>query len=205
MVARKIYTYGIKPVFDWLFALVLLFILSPLLVLVLIVLSIHFSGKPFFIHRRVGKSNQVFWMLKFRSMTEIKGDDVSHQDRITGVGRFIRKTSIDELPQLVNVLKGDMSLIGPRPLPIEYLPYYNSEEIKRHLVKPGITGLAQINGRNKVEWSERLKADVAYVDKVSFPLDIKILIQTCFTLFKFNNTTFKDGKVITFTEYASKR
>lgn len=205
MVERKFYERRIKPVVDRLFALALLFILSPILVLMLFVLFVSFSGKPFFIQKRVGKNEKMFWMLKFRSMIDETAERTTDKDRLTKIGRFIRKTSIDELPQLVNVLKGDMSLVGPRPLLVEYLSSYNEEEKTRHLVKPGITGLAQVGGRNTIDWGERLKLDVLYVNRISFLLDIRILLKTSFEVLRLGKSTYKDDKVITFTEYASNR
>lgn len=161
--------------------------------------------KPFFRQKRVGKNERPFWILKFRSMKEKTIDCTTDKERLNAVGRFVRKTSLDELPQLVNVLLGDMSLVGPRPLYVEYLLHYNESEKTRHDVKPGITGLAQVSGRNQIDWGERLKLDVMYITRISFWFDLKILLKTFFETLRFAKSDFKDDQVITFTEYASKR
>ena len=202
---RKIYKNGIKPAFDKAFALTLLFLLSPLLVSLLIALSLHFSGKPFFVQRRVGIHHSIFFMLKFKSIKESNSDSVFEEEQLSLMGRFIRKTSLDELPQLINILKGEMSFVGPRPLLVEYLPYYNMEEKKRHNVKPGITGLAQVNGRNQIDWGKKMKFDIYYVKNISFLMDLKIMLKTCIEVFRFKNSTFDGNQVITFKEFASKR
>ena len=172
------YKNYIKRVFDFLIALVALVLLSPIFIIVLILLSIYNNGKPFFFQQRPGKKEKIFKVIKFKTMNDkkdVKGNLLSDELRLTKVGNFVRKTSLDELPQLLNVLKGDMSLIGPRPLLIEYLPLYNNEQKRRQNVRPGITGLAQINGRNAISWDEKSDLDVWYVDNQSIWLDIKIL------------------------------
>jgi lipopolysaccharide/colanic/teichoic acid biosynthesis glycosyltransferase len=141
----------------------------------------HGKGGVFFTQQRPGKDEVVFKLLKFKTMNDqrdAKGDLLPDAERLTAIGKFIRKTSLDELPQLWNVLKGDMSLVGPRPLLVQYLPLYTDEQKRRHLVKPGITGWAQVNGRNAISWEEKFKLDVWYVDNVSFFLDVKILFLT---------------------------
>jgi lipopolysaccharide/colanic/teichoic acid biosynthesis glycosyltransferase len=171
----------VKVLIDFIIAIFLLLILSPLLVIVTVLLAIANKGKPFFIQSRPGKNEKIFKIIKFKTMNDnkdSKGNLLSDEKRLTNLGKFIRKTSIDELLQIFNVLKGDMSFIGPRPLLIEYLDLYSFEQKKRHLIKPGITGWAQVNGRNAISWNEKFKLDVFYVQHISFLLDLKILFQT---------------------------
>lgn len=156
-------------------------IISPLLIVVLLTLIILNSGHPFFIQTRTGKYGKLFKVIKFKTMNDRKdsqGNMLPDDKRLTPYGRFIRKTSLDEIPQLFNVLKGDMSLVGPRPLLVGYLPLYSEQQARRHEVKPGITGWAQVNGRNAISWEEKFKLDVWYVDNISFKLDMKILLLT---------------------------
>jgi lipopolysaccharide/colanic/teichoic acid biosynthesis glycosyltransferase len=170
-----------KRVIDFIISLILIILLSPLLILAIIVLSISNQGKPFFFQQRPGKNCKIFTIIKLKTMNEKKDDKgnlLTDERRLTKVGVFIRKTSLDEIPQLINVLKGDMSLIGPRPLLVSYLPFYKEEERLRHSVRPGITGLAQVNGRNTVSWDKRLALDVDYVENLSFKQDVKILCST---------------------------
>ena len=177
-----IYREYIKRVLDFVFALLLLILLSPLLLVVTIWL--HFANKgagAFFTQERPGKDEKIFRLYKFKSMTDerdAEGNLLPDADRITRAGRFVRSTSIDELPQLWNVLKGDMSFIGPRPLLVRYLPYYTEHEHRRHNVRPGITGLSQVSGRNKLKWDQRLEMDVRYVEEISFLLDLRIALNT---------------------------
>lgn len=177
-----IYREYIKRVLDFVFAFLLLILLSPLLLVVTIWL--HFANKgagAFFTQERPGKDEKIFKLYKFKSMTDerdAEGNLLPDADRITRAGRFVRSTSIDELPQLWNVLKGDMSFIGPRPLLVRYLPYYTEREHRRHDVRPGITGLSQVSGRNNLKWDERLEMDVRYVEEICFILDIRIAIDT---------------------------
>lgn len=181
------YKIYIKRAIDVLFSGVLLVILSPLLLLVIILLTIFNKGEVFFLQKRPGRGGEVFKILKFKTMNNNKADDgelLSDSLRLTPIGRVIRKTSFDEVPQLLNVLIGDMSLIGPRPLLLKYLPYYNNIEKSRHSVRPGITGLAQINGRNCLGWNERLKFDIYYVNNLSFKLDAIIFLKTIKNIFK---------------------
>ncbi len=178
---KKIYLNIIKPSIDFSIALVLIIITSPIYLLLLILLTISNSGKPFFFQLRPGKNEKIFKVVKFKTMNDRKdrnGNLLPDADRLTSFGKFVRKTSLDELPQFLNVLIGNMSLIGPRPLLVEYLPLYNDEQRKRHLVKPGITGWAQINGRNTISWQQKFDFDVWYVNNVSFALDMKILFLT---------------------------
>ncbi len=180
--SSTIYQNYTKQVLDFVFALLLLILLSPLLLVVTIWL--HFANKgagAFFTQERPGKDEKIFRLYKFKSMTDerdAEGNLLPDADRITRAGRFVRSTSIDELPQLWNVLKGDMSFIGPRPLLVQYLPLYNSFQHRRHEVRPGITGLAQVIGRNSLSWDEKFRLDVAYVDEVSFALDLRIFFAT---------------------------
>lgn len=176
------YKHFFKRFFDFWIALVALLCLSPLLVIITIWL--HFANKGagvFFYQERPGKGGKIFKVIKFKSMTDERDADgnlLPDAERLTKVGRFIRSTSIDELPQLINVLKGDMALIGPRPLLPQYLSLYSLEQARRHEVRPGITGWAQCHGRNAISWTERFKLDVWYVDNVSLWIDIKVVIIT---------------------------
>jgi lipopolysaccharide/colanic/teichoic acid biosynthesis glycosyltransferase len=175
------YRYLLKPLLDVLVAFAGLLLLSPFFILITLALSITNAGKPFFFQARPGKEECIFKVIKFKTMndaTDKRGNLLPDEKRLTTIGKFIRKTSLDEIPQLINVLKGDMSLIGPRPLLIKYLPLYNAVQKRRHEVKPGITGWAQINGRNSLSWEEKFKYDVWYIEHLSFLLDIKILVMT---------------------------
>ncbi|MGY3794358.1 sugar transferase [uncultured Aquimarina sp.] len=167
-----------KRVLDFSIAFVVLLCISPLFFILIVFLAIANNGKPFFVQRRPGKNEKIFSIIKFKTMNDLKDSDgnlLPDKDRMTSVGTFVRKTSLDEIPQLVNVLKGDMSLIGPRPLIIEYLPVYNETQKKRHNVRPGITGWAQVNGRNSISWTKKFEYDVWYVENCSFLLDVKII------------------------------
>jgi len=175
------YVSFIKRFIDIAIALVTLFLLSPVILIVIILLFIANRGKPFFFQERIGKNERSFYVIKFKSMNDRRDSDgklLPDNVRLTPVGAFVRKTSLDELPQLINVLKGDMSLVGPRPLLPKYLPLYSEEQHKRHLVQPGITGWAQVNGRNSISWTEKFKLDVYYQQHISFWLDAKILLLT---------------------------
>ena len=175
------YKTTIKPNLDFLAALIGLILLSPIFVLVILLLAIANNGKPFFFQTRPGENERLFSIIKFKTMNDKKdkkGNILPDAERLTAIGSFVRKTSLDEIPQLLNVLKGDMSLVGPRPLLPEYLPLYTLEQKRRHEVKPGITGWAQVNGRNALSWSDKFKRDVEYVEQQSFVLDCKILFLT---------------------------
>lgn len=153
----------------------------PIFVFLMLFLTLYFRGNPFFFQERPGRNAKIFRIIKFKTMNDAKdaeGKLLSDELRTFKVGRFIRRTSFDELPQLINVLKGDMSLVGPRPLLVEYLPLYNEIQAKRHFVRPGVTGWAQINGRNAISWNEKFHLDVWYVEHLHFWLDIRILIRT---------------------------
>lgn len=170
-----------KRLFDFTAALVGFLLLSPIFLVVTIGLFFVNQGKPFFFQTRPGKDEKLFRIVKFKTMNDKKdaqGNLLPDADRLTKIGAFVRKTSLDEIPQLINVLKGDMSLIGPRPLLVQYLPLYNAEQKKRHDVRPGITGWAQVNGRNAISWQQKFEYDVWYVNHISLLLDIKILFLT---------------------------
>lgn len=176
-----IYRDFFKHLIDVIFALCVLIVLSPVLVIVFVCLVIANKGRAFFYQKRPGKDAKIFKIVKFKTMTDerdVNGEFLPDHLRITAVGAFVRKTSLDELPQLINVLAGQMSLIGPRPLLPEYLALYNEEQFTRHKVKPGITGWAQVNGRNAISWEEKFKLDCWYVNNISFLLDLKILFLT---------------------------
>ncbi len=167
-----------KRFFDVLLSMGGIIVLTPILILIFILLYFANKGKPFFLQLRPGKNERIFKVIKFKTMNDkrhINGNLHPDSERLTWIGNIIRKTSLDEIPQLINVLKGDMSLIGPRPLLVEYLPLYNEFQKRRHEVRPGITGWAQINGRNAISWEEKFNLDVWYVNNLSFWLDIKII------------------------------
>lgn len=175
------YKNYLKSVLDFLVALVAIIVLSPLFVLIILFLFFANNGSPFFFQKRPGKNGVVFKIVKFKTMNDKKdkeGNLCSDEIRLTKIGSFVRKTSLDELPQLINVLKGDMSLIGPRPLLVQYLELYSDYHKRRHEVKPGITGWAQVNGRNAISWGQKFDYDIFYVDNLSFVLDVKILFLT---------------------------
>ena len=176
------YKYFFKRFFDFWISFIALIIISPFLLIVTIWL--HFANKgagAFFLQERPGKDGKIFKVIKFKTMTDerdMDGNLLPDEVRLTKVGRFVRSTSIDELPQLINVLKGDMSLIGPRPLLVQYLPLYSKEQMRRHEVRPGISGWAQCHGRNQISWTEKFKLDVWYVDHLSFMTDVLVIMIT---------------------------
>jgi|SRR5690554_6778569 len=175
------YQRYIKRMMDLILGFLLLILISPILVLVTLLLAIANNGQPFFVQPRPGKNEKLFKIVKFKTMNDRKdanGKLLPDADRLTPIGKWVRKTSLDEIPQLINVLKGDMSLVGPRPLLPEYLPLYNDRQRRRHEVRPGITGWAQVNGRNAISWTRKFELDIYYVDHISFALDIKILWMT---------------------------
>lgn len=174
----------IKPALDRLIGFFFLILLAPLMTLISILIFISFKSMPLFYQDRPGKSGRIFKLIKFKTMRDIwdrNGNLLPDKDRLTHFGRFIRSLSLDELPQILNVLKGEMSIVGPRPLLKEYLPLYNKQQRRRHDVKPGITGWAQVNGRNALSWEEKFEMDVWYVENITFCLDLKIV---CLTLLK---------------------
>lgn len=176
------YKHFLKRIIDFVLVFGVLIVIWP--ILLVITLWLHFTNKgagAFFFQERPGKENKIFKVIKFKTMTDerdAQGNLLPDADRLTPVGRFVRSTSIDELPQLINVLKGDMALIGPRPLLVQYLPLYSKEQARRHDVRPGITGWAQVNGRNAISWTKKFELDVWYVDHCSFWLDVKIIFLT---------------------------
>lgn len=181
------YKFLFKRFFDLLLSLIGFILFLPIFVFVAALLVFANKGRPFFFQTRPGKNEQLFKVIKFKTMSDHKnsrGELLHDADRLTTVGAFIRKTSLDEIPQLLNVIIGDMSLIGPRPLLPEYLPFYSERHKKRHAVRPGITGLAQVGGRNSMKFSERFDLDVQYVENLSFSLDLKILFLTVIKIFK---------------------
>lgn len=181
------YRDNVKRLLDLLIAIVGLFFVAPVIAVVTILLFIANKGKPFFFQERPGKNGKPFKITKFKTMSDkCDADGVLLHDaeRLTCVGSFVRKTSMDELPQLFNVIKGDMSLIGPRPLLMEYLQFYNEEQLRRHCVRPGITGWAQVNGRNAISWEKKFKLDVYYVEHMSLWLDLKIVWLTLIKVLK---------------------
>lgn len=175
------YRRFIKPTIDFIIALISVVLLSPVILLIIVLLSVANMGNPFFFQQRPGKNERIFRIIKFRTMSNKKdanGNLLPDSERLTTIGKIIRSSSLDEIPQLINVVKGEMSLIGPRPLLPEYLPLYSKEQRKRHHVRPGITGWAQVNGRNSLSWQKKFEMDVWYVRNVNFFLDIKIFLLT---------------------------
>ena len=181
------YQNYIKRFFDFIIALTGLIILSPIFIFVMIGLYFANQGKPFFFQARPGLNENIFKIIKFKTMNDKKdknGNLLPDADRLTPIGAFVRKTSLDEIPQLINVLKGDMAIIGPRPLLPQYLPLYNEKQKRRHNVRPGITGWAQVNGRNAISWTKKFELDVEYVDNLSFMMDVKVFFMTFKKVFK---------------------
>lgn len=186
-----------KRVFDFTAAFIGLMILSPIFIIVTIGLYFANNGKPFFFQLRPGLNGKLFNIIKFKTMNDkkdIDGNLLSDAERLTATGAFVRKTSLDELPQLINVLKGDMSLIGPRPLLPQYLSLYNEQQKRRHEVRPGITGWAQVNGRNAISWTRKFELDVWYVDHLSFMTDLEVFMMTFKKVFKSEGIS-QDGQV----------
>lgn len=181
-----IYKY-IKRILDIISSLLAIIILSPLLGMLTVIGAFEMKGNPFFTQERPGKDEKIFKLVKFRTMTNAKDKDgnlLSDADRLTKYGKFLRNTSLDELPELFNILKGDMSVIGPRPLLVKYLPRYNEHQHRRHEVRPGLSGWAQVNGRNAISWEDKFNYDVEYVDNYSIVMDIKILFMTILNVLK---------------------
>ena len=178
------YKQFIKPLFDFIIAVILLILLSPIILFFSLFLCISNRGNVFFIQQRPGLNKKYFNIIKFKTMKGEFGSPLTDEERLTKVGKFVRSASIDEILQLINVLKGEMSLVGPRPLLIKYLSRYSEEQAKRHNVKPGITGWAQVNGRNAISWEQKFKYDCEYVEKQSFKLDFIILFKTLIYVLK---------------------
>ena len=192
---RKIF----KQLFDRLLALIALILLFPVFIFIIFLLSIANKGKPFFIQSRPGRNGKIFKIVKFKTMNDkidSNGNLLPDIDRLTKTGNFVRKTSLDEIPQLFNVIKGDMSLIGPRPLLANYLHLYNDFQNRRHEVKPGITGWAQVNGRNSISWDKKFELDVWYVDNISLYLDVKIVFLTIKKIFSSKDVYTLEGEPI---------
>lgn len=196
---KEMYKSVVKPVLDFCCAIFGLLLASPILLFVTLFLTIANQGKPFFKQRRPGKNGKIFTIIKFKTMNDKKdvhGNLLPDADRLTRIGAFVRKTSLDEIPQLINVLKGDMSLIGPRPLLTHYMHLYNDFQNRRHEVKPGITGWAQVNGRNAISWDKKFEYDVWYVDHISFLVDLKILFKTLLKVVKSEGINAADSSTI---------
>lgn len=201
-----IYRRFIKRVMDFTLALIAIFVLSPVLLIVALLVRTKLGSPVLFKQERLGLNEKIFTMYKFRTMTDErdeKGELLPNEMRHTKFGKFLRSTSLDELPELMNVLKGDMSLVGPRPLLVDYLSLYNEAQSRRHDVRPGITGYAQVNGRNAISWEEKFEKDIYYVQQVNFMLDIKILIQTVIKVFKKENVN--QNKSITMERFKGTR
>lgn len=181
------YPKYIKRILDAFLSGCALLVLSPVLLVLTVLGAIMMKGNPFFTQLRPGKDEKIFRLIKFRTMTcekDSNGELLPDEVRLNGYGKFLRSTSLDELPELVNIVKGDMSIVGPRPLLVEYLPRYNAQQRHRHDVYPGLTGWAQVNGRNAITWEEKFRLDVEYVHNLSFALDVKIILQTVGKIFK---------------------
>ena len=181
------YPKYIKRILDAFLSGCALLVLSPVLLVLTVLGAIMMKGNPFFTQLRPGKDEKIFRLIKFRTMTcekDKEGNLLPDEQRLNGYGKFLRSTSLDELPELVNIVKGDMSIVGPRPLLVEYLPRYNAQQRHRHDVYPGLTGWAQVNGRNAITWEEKFRLDVEYVHNLSFALDVKIILQTVGKIFK---------------------
>lgn len=189
----NLFYQSIKRVCDLATVIVTAPIWVPLLLIASFAVKIKLGSPILFRQQRAGKGGKVFTILKLRTMVDGDGED---EERITPLGRFLRKTSLDELPQMINVLRGEMSIVGPRPLLVEYLPHYSKEQFRRHEVKPGITGWAQINGRNAITWEERFKLDIWYVDHASLWLDLKIVLKTFASVINGKGATTEDGKTM---------
>lgn len=199
----------IKRFLDVAFSLSGLILISPIILLVTIMVRVKLGSPVFFKQSRPGLNGKIFTMYKFRTMTDAKGENgvlLPDTERLTKFGRLLRSTSLDEIPELYNILKGEMSFVGPRPLSVKYLSYYNEVERQRHDVRPGLTGLAQVNGRNKTNWEERFSMDIDYVNSMSFVQDIKIILKTISVVFKKEDIVVRGtGDVQDFHEYRKKQ
>jgi len=197
-----VYKNLVKVILDWVVALALFLVLTPVFLLLTVLLAFVNAGSPFFLQKRPGLHERLFTIVKFKTMNDkmdSNGQLLPDEKRITAIGKIVRKTSLDEIPQLINVIKGDMSLVGPRPLLPQYIPLYNDFQRLRHNVKPGITGYAQVNGRNAIGWHDKFKLDVYYVQNQSFALDLKILFQTLFKVMA--SEGISDGRTQTVTYF----
>jgi len=198
----ELYKRYIKRLLDFTLSLIALIVLLPILILVAILIRIRLGSPVLFTQQRPGKDEKIFRIYKYRTMTDERDEQGNLQPdeiRLTKFGKALRATSIDELPELINVIKGDMAIIGPRPLLVQYLPLYNEYQKRRHEVRPGLSGLAQISGRNQISWEEKFNLDVKYVDNISFLLDLKILFSTLFKVFKREGISAADN--ITMPEF----
>jgi len=196
---KYLYISFFKRIIDFAFALILFIFLFPIFIIVTVIVFMTMGEPVFFKQERPGENEKLFTILKFRTMSDKKaenGELLPDMERITKFGAFLRSTSLDELPQLINILKGNLSFIGPRPLLIEYLPLYNDEQRIRHTVKPGITGWAQVNGRNSLQWNEKFKLDLYYVENISLSLDLKIVMLTLLRVFKRSDIYNEDGQTM---------
>ncbi len=181
------YVKFFKRFFDAILSFLALIVLFPLLLILTIIGTFAMHGNPFFVQERPGKNEKIFKLIKFRTMSNLKdenGDLLPDEKRLNTYGKWLRSTSLDELPELINILKGDMSIVGPRPLLVKYLPRYNERQHRRHEVRPGLTGYAQVHGRNTVSWEEKFEMDIWYVDNIRFKTDIKIILDTIKIVFK---------------------
>lgn len=181
------YAEYIKRVLDFLLSLIALLVLMPIMIIIYILVRIKLGKPAIFRQKRPGKNEKIFTLYKFRTMTDEKDENgklLPDSKRLTKFGKFLRSTSLDELPELVNIIKGNMAIVGPRPLLVEYLPLYNEEQKHRHDVRPGLTGLAQISGRNSITWEEKFKEDIEYINKITFLGDMKIVLKTVIKVFK---------------------
>lgn len=181
------YAKFFKRLLDFFLSLTALFVLSPVILILTVLGAVKMKGNPFFVQPRPGKDEKIFHLIKFRTMTCEKdeaGNLLPDEKRLTRYGKLLRSTSLDELPELINILKGDMSIVGPRPLLVQYLPLYNKEQRRRHEVRPGLTGYAQVHGRNAITWEERFQLDVEYVSSLSFLGDVKIVFETVMTVLR---------------------
>lgn len=189
-----IYRNFFKRPLDFTLSLLAIVVLSPIFIIVAILVRINLGSPVIFKQERPGLNEKIFTMYKFRTMTDERnknGELLPDEERLTKFGKLLRSTSLDELPELFNILKGDMSIVGPRPLAIIYLPYYNQKERLRHTVRPGLTGLAQINGRNTINWEERFDYDIKYVRNITFLMDLKIILKTILKVFKCEGVTVR--------------
>ena len=199
-----IYERYFKRFFDIICALMALIVFWWLYIIVAVLVRINLGTPVLFVQERPGRNEKIFKLYKFRTMTDEKGKDgvlLPDMKRLTKFGRFLRNTSLDELPEVINILKGDMSVVGPRPLLTKYLPLYNSEQKRRHEVRPGMSGYAQVHGRNAVSWEERFKLDIEYVDKITFVGDIKIIIDIVLSVLKHEGIDSNETKTVTIEEF----
>ena len=197
------YRNFLKRIFDLVFSCFAFLLLFPVFLILVFILMFINNGKPFYFQKRPGKNEKIFKIIKFKSMTDkkdAKGNLLPDKDRVTKFGDFIRKYSLDEIPQLLNIIKGDMSLIGPRPLRVQYLPFYTDNEKIRHTIKPGVTGLAQVSGRNALNWDQKLLLDIEYVEKMNIMLDLKIFFKTIEKVLTASNTELGED-IIDLNEY----